>query len=230
MGKGKLAKFKEMEGFHNVLQPSFDEIYKKDYKWKGHWKDFFNNDNPLILELGCGKGEYTVNLGNFYPLKNFIGIDIKGARMWKGAARAINEDMANVVFIRTRIEMISSFFAKNEIDEIWLTFPDPQLKKRRAKKRLTSARFLNNYRNILKKDGIIHLKTDSTELYDYTKEIIRLNGLKLIEETKDLYAGEYDEPVLKIRTYYESMFLDEGKTIKYLKFGLNNKNIVEVEQ
>lgn len=219
-----------MKTLPNVLQPSFEEVFKGNYHLQGNWsKAFFKNNFPIVLELGCGKGEYTCNLAQKFPGRNFVGVDIKGSRMWKGAKFALNNMMSNVAFLRTRIEFIDACFGKGEVDEIWLTFPDPQLKERRKKKRLTSARFLNLYKNILAEDGIIHLKTDSTELYEYTLFIIKHNYLPLIKATEDLYGDGAADKILGIKTFYEKMFLEEGKMIKYLKFKLTNKENHEPE-
>ncbi len=227
MTKSKLERFAQMETFSNVIQPSFEEVYGKDYDLKGKWKNsYFKNDHPLVLELGCGKGEYTVGLARMYPEKNFIGIDVKGARMWKGARAALNEELENVAFVRTRIEFIQSVFGRNEVDEIWLTFPDPQLKKR--KKRLSSSRFLNSYSRFLTPGGIIHLKTDNKVLYEYTLAIAIENNLPVMIATENLYENVSDDPVLKIRTFYEQQFLDQGLKIHYLKFALpDSKPITE---
>jgi len=219
--KRKLQRFAEMDTFGHVVQPSYNEVFQKDHPLKGKWNQrFFNNDNPIILELGCGKGEYTVGLARQYPEINFIGIDIKGARMWKGAKTARQEGLNNVGFIRTRIDFICSFFAPNEVKEVWITFPDPQPKK--YYKRLTSTRFLGYYKDFLKPDGYIHLKTDNKELFVYTKEIIKINNLELIEDTDNLYRSDVDSIVLSIKTFYEKHFLEEGKPIHYLKFKINN--------
>ena len=175
MGKNKLSKWAEMENWDFVLQPGFDEIFGKDYRLKGKWKnDFFKNENPLVLELGCGKGEYTTGLAMRFPEKNFVGIDIKGARMWRGARTTFEHSLKNVAFLRTRIEFIRSFFGLAEVDELWITFPDPQMKIRRTKKRLTSPIFLNAYRAFLSPGGIVHLKTDNRQLYDYTLKVIEI--------------------------------------------------------
>lgn len=217
-----------MKSFDHVLQPKFDEIFKKDYTLKGKWKsDLFGNSNPIMLELGCGKGEYTVGLATKYPSFNFIGIDIKGARIWRGAKEAKKMQLENVAFLRTHIELINSFFDKNEVQEIWITFPDPQLKKRRNKKRLTGARFLNSYKEFLKPDGIIHLKTDNTALYEYTMELIKHNSLKVLENTEDLYENGKVNDILKIQTFYESQFLKQRIKIKYIKFQLSNTQQIE---
>lgn len=230
MGKNKLARFEEMKGFEHVVQPTIDEVFNKKYKLAGKWaSDFFQNNNPIVLELGCGKGEYTVNLARQYPEKNFIGIDIKGARMWRGALTSQEENLKNVGFLRTRIELIESFFLENEISEIWITFPDPQLKKRRAKKRLTAAKFLNSYAQFLKPDGIIHLKTDSDFLYEYTLSVIAQNKLPIIFHHNDIYNAQEIDPLLtSIQTHYESIFKEEGQNITYIKFQLNgNKSLEE---
>lgn len=221
MGKKKLQRFAEMETFGHVVQPSYDEVFRKDYPLKGKWSQlFFKNNKPIILELGCGKGEYTVGLARKFTKINFIGVDIKGARMWSGAKTAVEENLHNVGFLRTRIDFISSFFAPGEIQEIWITFPDPQPKK--YYKRLTSTRFLGYYKNFLKPDGLIHLKTDNRALYLYTKNVIQVNNLELMEATDNLYNSNMDHAVLSIKTFYEKQFLSEGKPIHYLKFKLNN--------
>ena len=180
MGKRKLGQFEELNTFSNVFQPSIDEVFGKDYRLKGKWAaGHFKNTNPVILELGCGKGEYTVGLAGLFPGQNFIGIDIKGARIWAGARQAIREKIPNVAFIRTRVEFITSVFGRDEVDEIWLTFPDPQLKTKRNKKRLTASKFLNSYREFLKDGGIVHLKTDNSVLYNYTLELVKNNGYRI---------------------------------------------------
>ncbi len=219
MGKNKLRKWAEIEDYAHVIQPRFEDVFKKDHELKGKWKeDFFGNDNPLILELGCGKGEYTIGMARRFPEKNFLGMDIKGARIWKGARTAYRDSITNVGFIRTRVELIESFFGRDEVDGIWITFPDPQLKKRRNKKRLTGARFINHYRSFLKNTGQIHLKTDSRELYDYTMRLIKENGMEIIKSTTDLYAEKDIDEILGIRTHYEEIFLDAGKNINYICF------------
>lgn len=219
MGKNKLKKFEEMASFSNVIQVEFDEVFNADHPLKGHWKpNFFRNQNPAVLELGCGRGEYTVGLAREFPGKNFIGVDIKGNRMHKGASQALNERLGNVAFLRTRIEVIGSFFGRDEVDEIWLTFPDPQMKKYR--KRLTSTHFLSVYARFLKPGGIVHLKTDSQFMYHYTRELVLHNHLELLADEPDLYSGNVVGEVTRIKTYYEKKWLDHGVTIKYLKFGL----------
>lgn len=225
MSKNKLKRFADNETFDHVFQPKYDAVLRKDYEMKGNWRsEFFKNDNPLILELGCGKGEYTVGLAKRYPDKNFLGMDIKGARIWRGALTVQEEQIPNAGFVRTRIDFITSFYAPGEVDEIWITFPDPQLKKAKAKKRLTSRLFVERYLQILKPDGIMHLKTDSRELYDFTKEEIEKHGYEVIEDTDDLYGVAVDKldeetrDILSIRTFYESIWLEMGKKINYLKF------------
>jgi len=230
MVKKKLQRFADMETFSNVVQPAFDEVYGKDYPLKGNWNRlFFKNNNPIVLELGCGKGEYTTGLARRFQKKNFIGIDIKGSRMWKGARMALAEHLDNVAFLRTHIEMIHSFFGEDEIEEIWITFPDPQLKKKR--KRLTSSRFLNTYGGFLKKGGLVHLKTDSTVLYQYTIDLARLNQLPVKINTRDLYHSGIDIDILGIQTFYERQFLDQGMKITYLCFELlDGKKIEELAE
>ncbi|NPA35998.1 MAG: tRNA (guanosine(46)-N7)-methyltransferase TrmB [Chlorobi bacterium] len=220
MGKNKLAKFAEMAGYNHVFQATYADLMGGDFYMKGKWSsDFFKNNNPVVLELGCGKGEYTVGLARIFPDKNFVGVDIKGARMHRGATDSFNEGLKNVAFIRTHIEMIDSFFAENEVSEIWLTFPDPQMKKTR--KRMTSTRFLNLYKKILVDNGIIHLKTDSNFMYTYTRELLKVNGIEPEVDEKDLYASGFNEPILSIKTYYENKWLGHGIPIKYLRFRLS---------
>jgi tRNA (guanine-N7-)-methyltransferase len=227
MAKKKLQRFAEMETFSNVIQPAFEEVFKKKYHTKGTWKQScFGNDNPLVLELGCGKGEYTVGLAASFPDKNFVGVDIKGARIWKGARKALLEELSNVRFLRTRIELIDSFFGSNEVDEIWLTFPDPQLKKPR--KRLSSPRFLNTYKLFLKNKGLIHLKTDNKELFEYTLGLAIQNHLEILIQTSDLYGSNMAGETLHIKTFYEQQFLAQGLKIHYLCFALSqNSEIIE---
>lgn len=220
-----------MESFQHVIQPELDEIFRTDYILKGNWsKNQFKNQNPIVLELGCGKGEYTVVLARNFPDKNFIGVDIKGARIWRGAKTAREKGLSNVCFLRTRIEFIESFFDKNEIEEIWLTFPDPQLKKNRIKKRLSGAMFLNSYRSFLKQDGSIHLKTDNLELHKYTLALLEKNKLPVLNVTSDLYSGVLPNEFLSTKTYYEEKFLRHGIKITYLQFQLTgNKKVEELE-
>ncbi len=219
MGKGKLAKFADMASYPHVFEYPFHILDSTPFEMKGKWnKDFFKNDNPIVLELGCGRGEYTVGLGKQYKDKNFIGVDIKGARMWSGATEALNLNMKNVAFLRTNIEMIEHFFDLDEVDEIWLTFSDPQMKK--ATKRLTSTFFMNRYRKFLKNGGIVHLKTDSNFMFTYTKYMVEENKFPVLYMTEDLYHSDLVDDILGIKTYYEQQWLDRGLTIKYLKFEL----------
>jgi tRNA (guanine-N7-)-methyltransferase len=222
MGKGKLEKFAEMETFSNVFQYPFSVIDNVPFEMKGHWRDeFFKNDNPIVLELGCGKGEYTVELAKLFPNVNFVGVDIKGSRMWTGAKKAVEAKLPNVAFLRTNIEIIDRFFDTDEVQEIWLTFSDPQMKN--AHKRLTSTFFMNRYRHFLVANGIIHLKTDSNFLFTYTKYMVDANNLHVLLCTEDLYHDELDsetQKILSIQTYYESMWIERGLNIKYLKFNL----------
>ena len=214
MGKGKLAKFADMAEY-----PPYSVVDEVNFEMKGNWnRDFFKNDNPIVLELGCGRGEYTVGLARRYPDKNFIGVDIKGARMWTGATEALNEGLKNAAFLRTNIEIIDRFFAPGEISEIWLTFSDPQMKK--ATKRLTSTYFMERYRKFLVPGGVVHLKTDSNFMFTYTKYMIEANNLPVEFITDDLYHSGMDDDILSIRTYYEQQWLDRGLNIKYIKFRL----------
>jgi len=228
VGKSKLGKFAEMNTFKNVFQPSFEEIFQKDFRLKTKWHDYFGNDHPIILELGCGKGEYTTGLAAAYPDKNFIGVDIKGSRMWTGAKYALQNNLGNVVFLRTRIEFTGSFFGKDEIREIWLTFPDPQLKRKRKKKRLMAASFLNMYRTFLINNGLIHLKTDNTVLYEYARSLAVFNNLHLVETTTDLYGPHVKSICPDIKTFYENNYLNDNRKICYLVFRLQNMIIREL--
>ena len=225
MGKNKLSRFRELETLDRVFQPSFEEVFRKDHELKGKWnQEVFGNDHPLVLELGCGKGEYTVELAKMNPGRNYLGVDIKGARIWKGARQANEEEMKNVAFLRTRIDFISSFFTRGEVNEIWITFPDPQEKKRRRKKRLTGAAFLNLYRNILIDRGWVHLKTDNRYLYLYTLELARYNELEIGRHTDDLYNTEWEDEALSIQTFYESRFRAEGSAIHYIRFRISGRD------
>lgn len=218
-GKDKLRKFRENLTFECLIQPATEEVLGKDHPIKGNWHEkVFKNNNPIVLELGCGKGEYTIALSERYPEKNFIGVDIKGARLWKGAKYATENSLQNVAFLRTRIEFITSLFAENEVSEIWVTFADPQPNK--PKKRLTSHQFLAKYKCFLKKDGVIHLKTDSILLHESTLEVIQEGGHRLLEANNDIYNSEkaIDEEITSIKTFYESQFLAKGMPITYLKF------------
>ena len=231
MGKGKLAKFADMETYENVFQYPYSVVEHVPFDLQGHWHEqYFHNQNPIVLELGCGKGEYTVGLAKLYPDVNFIGVDIKGARMWTGATQALNEGLKNVAFLRSNIEIIDRFFAEDEVSEIWLTFSDPQMKNPR--KRLTSTWFLNRYRHFLTDGGYIHLKTDSNFLFTYTTYLVEKNALPVLERTDDLYHSSNLSPltshILSIQTYYESMWIARGLNIKYMKFRLpRNNELVE---
>lgn len=233
MAKNKLQKFAEMAEYNHVFQADFSDLYSSDdnaaetnsesilssikFHMRGQWgRQFFHNDNPIVVELGCGKGEYTVGLAKLYPNKNFIGVDIKGARMHTGATQAKEEGLTNVAFIRTRIEFIEAFFAPGEVSEIWVTFPDPQMRKER--KRLVGTLMLSRYRNFLKADGFVHLKTDSPFLHTYTTEMLRVNKINPAVALSDLYGSGYDDEILSIKTYYEGKWLEHGLTIKYFKF------------
>lgn len=224
--KNKLKRFAQMKEFPNVIEPSLDEVLNKDFRLKGKWhSEWFKNDRPIVLELGCGKGEYTVGLARNNPEVNYIGVDIKGARMWVGANQALEEGLDNVLFFRTRIEFISSVFGKDEISEVWITFPDPQLKERREKKRLTHYEFLDRYRGFVKPGGTIHLKTDSSDLYAYTQEVLAEEKIVPEVSSPDIYGeleGLPDKLVhaLKIRTHYEQMFRNKGASITYTQFKL----------
>lgn len=223
MGKNKLRKFAEMDTISLVFQYPFSRLQAEGrdcFPLRGRWREFFGNDNPIVLELGCGKGEYTVGLAQLYPDKNFIGIDIKGARMWTGATRARDLGLKNVAFLRTDIELLPYFFAPGEVAEIWITFPDPQMKK--VRKRLTSTRFMELYRKVASDGARINLKTDSPFLYTYTREMAGLNKLPVATDTDDLYTTHAGDPILNIRTYYEQQWLDRGLTIKYFAFDLDH--------
>ena len=226
MSKGKLAKFADMAEYPHVFEYPFSVMEDVPFEMKGHWhQNFFKNDHPIVLELGCGRGEYTVGLGRLFPDKNFIGVDIKGARMWSGATESLNEGMTNVAFLRTNIEIIDRFFAPGEVSEIWLTFSDPQMKK--ATKRLTSTYFMNRYRRFLSENGLVHLKTDSNFMFTYTKYMVEHNHLPVEFCTDDLYHSGLVDDILSIRTYYEQQWLDRGLNIKYLKFRLPQKGALE---
>ena len=221
--KNKLKRFIENESFDNVIQPSRDDLIKFNFVFRGKWKKkVFKNSNPIVLELGCGKGEYTINLAKLNPNKNYIGIDIKGARFWRGAKTATEEKLENVIFLRTQIELLDFIFEKNEIDEIWLTFPDPQIKFQRRKHRLTNTKFLSIYKNILNDSGIIHLKTDSEFLHGYTLGKLEEMSINPIVSNHDIYKNS-NAPVeaTQIQTHYEKIYLNEGKKITYLNFKFN---------
>lgn len=218
-----------METFDRVFQPGFDEFFEKHYRLKGRWaKEVFGNNNPIVVELGCGKGEYTIAMAENEAHRNFIGIDIKGARLWTGAKTINERKLQNAAFLRTRIEFINAFFNAEEIDEIWITFPDPQLKKRRNKKRLTGSIFLNYYRRLLKDNGTIHLKTDNSILFEYTRELVKYNELDIVHSTDDLYKSQkISDPIFSVKTYYEKRFLNEGMAIKYISFKLPSDKLVQ---
>ncbi len=226
MGKNKLQKFAEMRTFPHVFQPNTLEYLNKDFDLKGKWNsDFFKNSNPIVLELACGKAEYTVGLAQKYPEKNFIAIDIKGARMWKGAKQTLEMGLKNTAFLRTRIEILDSFFAEDEVSEIWLPFPDPQPKK--PSKRLTSPRFFNLYRKFLKDKSLIHLKTDNFYLFQYTLKVLEKNNVKPLIAVEDIYEAGLNNEVTQIKTFYEKQFLEEGKKITYLCFEFPKDKIWE---
>lgn len=219
--KNKLKRFKENEGFKNVIQPDREEI-KNGFYLKGNWAEHFGNDNPLVLELGCGKGEYTVGLAKQNRAKNFIGIDIKGARLWRGAKTALEENIENVAFLRTQIELIDELFEANEVSEIWITFPDPQIKFKRTKHRMTNKVFLGKYRKILKPNGLLHLKTDSEFMHGYTLGLLQGLGLEIMYANHDVYKNEGSpKEVLELQTFYEKQYLEMGKPITYIQFKLD---------
>lgn len=217
--KNKLKRFKENETFKNVIQPKREEVQKGQFPLKGKWDEFFGNNNPIILELGCGKGEYTIGLAKQDKNKNFIGIDIKGARFWRGAKTALEENLQNVAFLRTQIELIDLLFAENEVSGIWITFPDPQIKYRRTKHRLTNQNFLNKYKHILRPDGLVNLKTDSEFMHGYTLGLLHGLGLEVLYANHDVYRkGGSPKEVLEIQTFYENQYLETGKPITYIQF------------
>ena len=221
--KNKLKRFKENETFSNVIQPTREEVLNNTLTLKGNWnRDFFKNENPVVLELGCGKGEYSLNLAAMFPEKNFLGIDIKGARFWRGAKTALTEKINNVGFLRTQIELVDFIFDENEIDEIWITFPDPQIKYKRTKHRMTNPDFLNKYKKILKPNGMVHLKTDSEYMHGYTLGLLQGLGLTVEYAHHDVY-GTTNAPkeVTDIQTYYESQYLAINKKITYLRFNFS---------
>jgi tRNA (guanine-N7-)-methyltransferase len=218
--KNKLKRFKENDTFSNVIQPTREEIVNGDFPYKGKWNsDFFKNDLPIVLELGCGKGEYSVGLAQRFPNKNFIGIDIKGARFWRGAKTALEEGLNNVAFIRTQIELIEGLFAENEVSEIWITFPDPQIKYKRTKHRLTNEAFLARYKKILNAEGTVHLKTDSEFMHGYTLGLLHGAGHEVLYANHDVYKNEGSPAeVIEIQTFYESQYLEVNKPITYIHF------------
>ncbi|NMH28539.1 tRNA (guanosine(46)-N7)-methyltransferase TrmB [Flavobacterium silvaticum] len=218
--KNKLKRFRENETFANVIQPEREEILSGSFPLKGKWdREFFKNENPLVLELGCGKGEYTVALAKKFPEKNFIGIDIKGARFWRGAKTAVEEGISNAAFLRTQIELIENLFAEGEVDEIWITFPDPQIKYKRTKHRMTNMDFLARYKKILKPNGIVHLKTDSEFMHGYTLGLLHGQGHEVIYANHNIYRNEgAPEEVTGIQTFYEAQYLEKDKAITYIRF------------
>ncbi len=220
MTKRKLQRFAENDVAENVFQP--ENIYPPvDHELRGRWNEgFFKNQQNLVLELGCGRGEYTVHLAQMFPKNNYIGIDFKGARLWRGAKTAREKAMSHVAFLRIKIERLESYFSPDEVSEIWVTFPDPHPQRSRERKRLTSPDFLFMYKKILKKDGIIHLKTDNADLYDYTLEVIKENNFPILVSTNDLYNSGLQDDILEIKTTYEKIFLEQGSKICYLKFRL----------
>lgn len=219
MGKNKLKKFAEMKEFRCALEYPREELLSKGFPYKGKWNsEFFKAEMPIVVELGCGKGEYTVGLAKSDPSRNYVGVDIKGARIWRGAKTVEEEQIPNAAFLRTEIENIRSFFEPGEVDELWITFPDPQMQKPR--KRLTSTRFLELYRGLLRPDGIVNLKTDSPFLYEYTRRLVEKNALPVLANTDDLYGSGMADPVTSIKTFYEQQWLSRGKKIKLLSFRL----------
>jgi len=217
--KNKLKRFKENEQFANVIQPDRDVLSKDGFKLKGRWATHFKNENPIVLELGCGKGEYTIGLARQNSNKNFIGVDIKGARLWRGAKTALEENLTNVAFLRTQIELIDVLFAANEISEIWITFPDPQIKYKRTKHRMTNREFLKKYSYILKHEGSVHLKTDSEFMHGYTLGLLHGLDLEIIYANHDVYKNEGSpKEVLEIQTFYENQYLEQHKPITYIQF------------
>lgn len=220
--KNKLKRFRENETFTNVFQPTREEVLNNGLQKKGQWHAFFGNDNPIVLELGCGKGEYTVGLAKRYPNKNFIGIDIKGARFWRGAKTALEDQLPNVAFIRTQIELIDHLFAAGEVGEIWITFPDPQIKYKRTKHRMTNPVFLDRYKSVLGAEGCVHLKTDSEYMHGYTLGLLQGLGLPIDYANHDVYKNAGAPPeVLEIQTFYENQYLAQNKPITYLRFRFN---------
>lgn len=220
--KNKLKRFKENATFKNVIQPERSAIENGSFALKGKWAEHFKNDNPIVLELGCGKGEYTIGLAKQNTDKNFIGIDIKGARFWRGAKTALEDNLENVAFLRTQIELIDQLFAENEVSEIWITFPDPQIKYKRTKHRMTNENFLNKYKKVLKPKGLVNLKTDSEFMHGYTLGLLHGLNLEIIYANHDVYKNEGSpKEVLEIQTYYENQYLQKGKPITYIQFRVN---------
>jgi len=222
--KNKLKRFNQNLTFSNVIQPEREEVTSGEFRFKGKWRqDFFKNDRPIVVELGCGKGEYSVYLAQQYPEKNFVGVDIKGARFWAGAKESLELGLSNVGFLRTQIELIDAIFEENEVDEIWITFPDPQIKFKRTKHRLTNAAFLDRYHTILKPEGRIHLKTDSEFLHGYTLGLLEGKGWEVDYAHHDVYGNPYSpKHVTAIQTHYERLFMGKGRLITYLSFRFPN--------
>jgi tRNA (guanine-N7-)-methyltransferase len=218
--KNKLKRFKENETFNNVFQPTREEVVSNSFPLRGKWNsEFFNNSNPIIIELGCGKGEYSVGLAALFPDKNFVGIDIKGARFWRGAKTAVEEQMHNVAFIRTQIELINHIFSDGEVDEIWITFPDPQIKYKRTKHRMTNSDFLQLYKKILKPEGVVNLKTDSEFMHGYTLGLLHGEGHEVLYANHNVYKNEgAPSEVTSIQTFYENQYLEINKAITYIRF------------
>jgi tRNA (guanine-N(7)-)-methyltransferase len=219
--KNKLKRFKENETFSNVVQPTRDDVME-GFQYKGNWASFFGNDHPIVLELGCGKGEYTVGLAKRNPDKNYIGVDIKGARFWRGAKIAVEENLKNVGFLRSQIELVDYLFGPGEVSEIWITFPDPQIKYKRTKHRMTNPDFLKKYKQILKQDGVVNLKTDSEFMHGYTLGLLQGLGHEIIYSNHDVYKNEgAPSEVLEIQTFYENQYLEKGKPITFIQFRIH---------
>lgn len=221
--KNKLKRFKENETFLNVVQPTREEVVEEQFFYKGKWqKEFFKNDNPIVLELGCGKGEYSVGLAKAFPHKNFLGLDIKGARFWRGAKTALEDKLPNVGFLRSQIELVDLLFGENEVEEIWITFPDPQIKYKRTKHRMTNSEFLQKYKKILKPGGVVNLKTDSEFMHGYTLGLLHGEGHEILHANHDVYKNEYSpKEVVEIQTFYEKQYLEQHKKITYIQFRIN---------
>lgn len=217
--KNKLKRFKENETFENVMQPTREEVVENNFQHRGKWNEFFKNDNPIIVELGCGKGEYTIGLAERNPNINYVGIDLKGARFWRGAKTAAENGMNNVAFVRTQIELINGIFADHEVSEIWITFPDPQIKYKRTKHRMTNSEFLQLYKKILKKDGVVNLKTDSEFMHGYTLGLLHGEGHEVLYANHNVYKNEGSpSEVTEIQTFYENQYLEINKSITYIRF------------
>ncbi len=230
MAKRKLKRFRENEAYPHVIEPNYYDLKDARFNLKSNWvSNFFKNQNPIILELGCGKGEYTVGLAQRNPDKNYIGVDIKGARLWRGAKTSFDAGMKNVAFLRTRVDFIDFCFGNSEVSEIWCTFSDPHLGHRKSiKKRLTSSSFLKKYQQIIGDTAIVHLKTDDAILYAYTQDVVAHNSLKVLHDIGDIYDGDFSDIVPPIKTFYEQMWIEEGRTIRYISFVLpKNKELIE---